>query len=105
MFRWYSNAAKCYVYLSDVSTTSYQLGYTWESAFRVSRWFTRGWTLQELIAPARVEFFSREGILLGDKISMEQQVHEITKIAVLALRGSPLYQFSIEERLSWAQNR
>jgi Heterokaryon incompatibility protein (HET) len=47
MFRWYQNAAKCYVYLSDVSTrkrkTSDRLSeYTWESAFRSSRWFTRG---------------------------------------------------------------
>jgi hypothetical protein len=53
MFHWYQNAAKCYVYLSDVSTT-------WESAFRASRWFKRGWTLQELLAPLLVEFFSEK---------------------------------------------
>lgn len=55
MFRWYQCAAKCYVYLSDVSTAKRKasdLGLLpWESAFRASRWFTRGWTLQELLAP------------------------------------------------------
>ena len=42
MFRWYSDAAKCYVYLSDVSVYDYELSrFTWESAFRKCRWFTR----------------------------------------------------------------
>ena len=60
MFHWYQNAAKCYVYLSDVSAVkSTQL--QWQSAFVRSRWFTRGWTLQELLAPRSVEFFSRDG--------------------------------------------
>ena len=48
MFRWYQKASKCYVYLSDVSTTYRPL--KWEASFRGSRWFSRGWTLQELIA-------------------------------------------------------
>jgi hypothetical protein len=66
MFRWYRNATKCYVYLSDVSIkkrkASSQLSeFTWESAFRASRWFTRGWTLQELLAPSSVEFFPKKG--------------------------------------------
>src|SRR5205807_1598031 len=64
IFRWYQNAVKCYVYLSDVSTAKRKAnevsGFTWEPSFRVSRWFTRGWTLQELLAPSSVEFFSRE---------------------------------------------
>src|ERR1700760_1117571 len=47
MFRWYRNSAKCYVYLADVSTKDWR----WKPAFRKSRWFSRGWTLQELIAP------------------------------------------------------
>jgi hypothetical protein len=53
MFAWYRNSAKCYVYLSDVSSQQ-----TGAVPFQQSRWFTRGWTLQELIAPASVEFFS-----------------------------------------------
>jgi hypothetical protein len=110
MFRWYREAAKCYVYLSDVSKGNYDecdhlSRSIWKSAFRGSRWFTRGWTLQELIAPTSVEFFSSEGMRLGDKRSMEQQIHEITSIPVRALRGNPLSDFSFEERLSWAIKR
>ncbi|KAH6665614.1 kinesin light chain [Halenospora varia] len=71
MFRWYQNATKCYVYLSDVSRrpfdTDDKSNAPWESRFRKSRWFTRGWTLQELIAPVSLGFFSEEGELLGDK--------------------------------------
>jgi hypothetical protein len=110
MFRWYQNAAKCYVYLSDVSITKRKAGdqsseFTWESAFRASRWFTRGWTLQELLAPSSVEFFSREGKRLGDKRTLERQIHEITGVAIPALRGTSLSRFGVDERLSWAENR
>jgi hypothetical protein len=110
MFRWYRDAAKCYVYLADVSIAKRKAsnqfsGFTWESAFRASRWFTRGWTLQELLAPGSVEFFSQEGKRLGDKRTLERQVHEITGIALSALHGAPLSQFGVDERLLWAENR
>jgi hypothetical protein len=110
MFRWYRDAAKCYVFLSDVSRAdvditdqSHQL--PWESAFQISRWFTRGWTLQELIAPTSVEFFSKNRELLGDKKSLERHICEITRIPSKALRGSPLAEFSATERMSWAETR
>ncbi|KAN0075779.1 HET domain containing protein [Elaphomyces granulatus] len=107
MFRWYRDAAKCYVYLADVSRSadvnSSQL--LMESSFRKSRWFTRGWTLQELVAPASVEFFSKEGEQLGNKRSLERHIHEVTGIPVKALRGSSLSDFSVPERMSWAENR
>jgi hypothetical protein len=104
MFRWYQNAAKCYVYLSDVWTTKRKVSeevaeFTWEPAFRVRRWFTRGWTLQELLAPTLVEFFSQEQKKLGDKQSLRQQIHKITGIPNLALQGAPLSQFTVNERL------
>jgi len=110
MFRWYREAAKCYVYLSDVSIrgcdeNDYFSRFIWESDFRKSRWFTRGWTLQELIAPELVEFFSLEGERLGDKRSLEREVHEITGIAIQALQGNPLSNFSVTERMSWAVKR
>lgn len=54
MFLWYQNAAKCYVYLPDVSTPASD-EQVWRAEFRSSRWFTRGWTLQELISPKVVE--------------------------------------------------
>jgi hypothetical protein len=73
MLRWYQNAARCYVYLSGISAAHYrssqQSELAWESAFRAHRWFTRGWTLQELLAPASVEFFTQDGRRLSDKRS------------------------------------
>jgi hypothetical protein len=107
MFRWYRDSTRCYAYLSDVSMGDgdQSCQFSWESAFRASRWFTRGWTLQELLAPASVEFFSQEGKRLGDKKSLQQQVHEITGIAVEALQGSPLSRFTVAERFSWAEKR
>ncbi|TVY37028.1 Vegetative incompatibility protein HET-E-1 [Lachnellula subtilissima] len=109
MYRWYQNAAKCYVYLSDVSTNDQNQVdpslQSWQSAFRDSRWFTRGWTLQELIAPRSVEFFCSNGKRLGDKKSLERQLHNITGIAALALQGTTPLMFSVEERMSWAKHR
>lgn len=107
MFRWYQNAARCYVYLSDISRSNIEADdeRVWEKAFRTSRWFTRGWTLQELIAPKLVDFFSLEGKRLGSKLSLESMIHEITGIAKSALRGDTLSNFSIKERRSWADRR
>jgi ankyrin repeat protein len=109
MFRWYQSADRCYVYLSDVSVSSSvedeEFTRRWKPAFRRSRWFTRGWTLQELVAPRLVEFFSQEEQRLSDKQSLEQTLHEITGIAIQALRGSPLSQFDVDERMSWAAKR
>lgn len=108
MFRWYKCAARCYVYLSDVSfdgSARVELCRRWKPAFERSRWFTRGWTLQELITPRSVEFFSYEGRLLGNKQSLERILYEITGIAIAALQGSPLSGFSVDERISWATKR
>ncbi|KAK5219741.1 hypothetical protein LTR47_011450 [Exophiala xenobiotica] len=110
MFRWYQKAARCYVYLTDVlahdgQQTSPQCLFPWEATFRKSRWFTRGWTLQELLAPTLVDFFSADGKRLGSKLTLEDMIHDITGIPGTALRGGPLYGFSREERLSWASLR
>jgi hypothetical protein len=108
MFRWYRNADKCYVYLSDVSYEHDDNGSDqgiWESAFRRSKWFTRGWTLQELLAPVSVEFFSRERKLLGSKRTLEGLVHHITQIPTSALRMISLSNYSVDERLGWAAGR
>jgi hypothetical protein len=111
MFRWYQRAHKCYVYLSDVyvpdevrDTGVFRI--SWQEAFRRSRWFTRGWTLQELLAPASVEFFSVQGKRLGSRISLEQEIHGITKVPIGALRGQQhLSEFTVLERMSWAADR
>jgi tetratricopeptide (TPR) repeat protein len=108
MFRWYQNAAKCYVILSDVSVPDpADIGRqsVWKSSFMGSRWFTRGWTLQELIAPASVEFFSFECHLLGDKRSLGHLICEITGIPAKVLQNGILDNISVPDRREWAKNR
>lgn len=110
MFQWYSGAYKCYVYLSDVSSHDEAQGaepshQTWKSYFRSSRWFTRGWTLQELIAPKTVEFFSTEGQILGTKLSLMEEICNITGLSAQVLNGNPLSHFSVSDRISWANKR
>ncbi|KAL6711537.1 hypothetical protein ACN47E_004471 [Coniothyrium glycines] len=107
MFRWYQEATKCYVYLSDVSvkTAGSESDHSWELQFGRSRWFTRGWTLQELLAPDRVDFFSKEGDMLGDRLSLRQQISNITDIPIEALLGRPVTTYNIMERFSWAKDR
>lgn len=100
MYKWYANAAKCYVYLPDVSVKQ-----DWQEQFQRSNWFTRGWTLQELIAPRVVEFFSVEGQKLGDKTSLQHQIHRVTGISIEALQGKSLAEISEQERFSWTIGR
>ncbi|KAF1923465.1 kinesin light chain [Didymella exigua CBS 183.55] len=108
MFQWYQNAARCYVFMSDVSTsaaTETAPCSDWEASFRASAWFSRGWTLQELIAPVSVEFFSCKGHRIGDKASLDRLLHDITGLPLAALRNCCLDQFSTSERRRWAENR
>jgi hypothetical protein len=110
MFRWYRNAEKCYVYLRDVPDPGIDAGgqshhTPWELSLRKSRWFSRGWTLQELIAPEAVDFFSKGWESLGSKASLERQISEVTGIPAQALRESRLDGFSITERISWGEKR
>ncbi|ORY18336.1 hypothetical protein BCR34DRAFT_670856 [Clohesyomyces aquaticus] len=97
MFRWYKDAARCYVFLPDVSASTaadIRQERAWEASFRASEWFNQGWTLQELIAPASVEFFSSEKQRIGDKTSLEQLIHEITRIPVKALQNGLSDEFT-----------
>lgn len=109
MFRWYRDSRRCYVYLADVSVilaSDTQLCQTqWEDAFRDSRWFTRGWTLQELVAPKTVDFYTTQGTWLGNKGSLEPMLRDITGIPANALRGTPLSEFTVLEREAWVRNR
>ena len=93
------------MYLSNVSARnesgSRRLAEEVKAALQSSRWFTRGWTLQELLAPTSVEFFSREGDRLGDRRSLETQICEATGIMVQVLRGEDKpSSVSVSERMS-----
>ncbi|MCJ1449091.1 MAG: hypothetical protein MMC23_009610 [Stictis urceolatum] len=106
MFRWFRNAARCYVYLSDVSDSLHEdkeETYSWESQFRESRWFTRGWTLQELLASSSVEFYSREWMKLGDKATLAQVIHKTTGISAESVAWKALV--SIRHRRTFATER
>ncbi|KAH6276611.1 hypothetical protein HBI40_056690 [Parastagonospora nodorum] len=103
MFRWYKDAASCYVYLQDVRLES-DSEQTMSSLLQ-SKWFSRSWTLQELLAPKAVEFFDLQGDLIGDRNSMTMILSDCTGIPRNALQGGPLVGFSVEDRLSWASER
>jgi hypothetical protein len=110
MFKWYRDSAKCYVYLEDVSsscidTSNGHVTHSWDSEFWKSKWFSRGWTLQELLAPRIVQFFSRERVLLGDKNSLQMQLHAITAVPISALQGIRLHQFNPDDPFQWMNRR
>ncbi|KAK0622024.1 heterokaryon incompatibility protein-domain-containing protein, partial [Bombardia bombarda] len=75
MYNWYRNSEICLVYLPDVSSGADLYG-----SFRQSRWFLRGWTLQELIAPRRVKFFSQDWVEIIDRYSWAEEIQIITGI-------------------------
>lgn len=70
MYRWYQRSSRCFVYLSDVSPGDNP--FDRNSAFRGSRWFTRGWTLQELLAPRTIYFYDNSWNLILRKTFGEQ---------------------------------
>ena len=102
MFAWYRKAAMCYVYLSDVSACQ-RTAEQWQSDFAKSRWFRQGWTLQELLASHSIAFFSEDGVQLGDKSTLENQISQITGIPLRAVCGRRLYSF--ETTISWMKHR
>jgi hypothetical protein len=107
MFYWYQRAARCYVYLCDVSIddSTEDPESKWEQAFSKSRWFKRGWTLQELIAPGSIFFFSKEKSFLGDKKELVSTISTVTRIPGPALEGVELSRYSQNDRMSWTWGR
>ena len=98
MYQWYSNAQVCYAYLSDVSAPAEPQS---NPEFYESKWFKRGWTLQELLAPSEVVFFNKFWSKLGTKASLEDPISDITGIEYLSRWG----QASIAQKMSWASKR
>ncbi|KAI0409275.1 heterokaryon incompatibility protein-domain-containing protein [Xylaria palmicola] len=99
MFRWYRNAAVCYAYLADVTDQDDFDG------FAYSRWFSRGWTLQELIAPRIMRFYSAEWTLVGFKSQLVDTLHEITGVDASVLSSGDFSRVCVAKRMSWAANR
>ncbi|RYO97842.1 hypothetical protein DL765_011053 [Monosporascus sp. GIB2] len=102
MFQWYTKAVECYVYLSDVTSLDKE---HMTQQLRESRWFTRGWTLQELIAPRFVEFFNKDWRSIGSKKQLCDLLSSITGIDEHILKGGSLSDISIARKMSWASHR
>ena len=104
MFAWYRDADECIAFLQDVDET--EDPYVKGSQFRRSKWYTRGWTLQELIAPRRLIFVSKNWRIIGTKATLAGLVEEITNVDfdVLTFRRTHI-RVSVARRMSWAANR
>ncbi|KAK1533393.1 hypothetical protein CPAR01_10101 [Colletotrichum paranaense] len=108
MFKWYQRAAICYAWLSDLDPSAdIDSDFDGSGDLGQCRWFTRGWTLQELIAPKEVEFYDRDWNLVGCKSGLVDQLHAITAIAkdVLGNRHRALLHTCVAEKMSWAAGR
>ena len=104
MFRWYREAAACYVYLADVPDDN-NTDTSFDSPFCNSRWFTRGWTLQELLAPKHAYFYSSCWSLLGERRQLSTSLHRATGISVQVLERGDFRYTSVAQRMSWASKR
>lgn len=102
MFRWYRDSSVCYTYLADVS---YSNPIDMDTQISMSRWFTRGWTLQELIAPRQVRFYTNEWLFIDSKADMSGLISTITGIDPQILLGADLETASVARRMSWASQR
>jgi len=94
MFKWYRDAQVCYAYLSDVGPEP-------SSTFQQSKWFTRGWTLQELLAPEIMVFFDRDWKEIGTKLRMRKLIESVTGITHLI----NFELASVAQKMSWASKR
>ncbi|KAM5545994.1 hypothetical protein V8D89_000120 [Ganoderma adspersum] len=104
MYFWYREAAVCYAFLADVPFGDNPRATG--SKFRTSRWFTRAWTLQELIGPQVVLFLSTDWRIIGSKSSLAVVVEEVTRIERAVLRQQKAIEdASVARRMSWAARR
>ncbi|KAL8884929.1 MAG: hypothetical protein Q9215_007124 [Flavoplaca cf. flavocitrina] len=113
MYAWYKKADVCYVYLVNVSWSG-----DWETTrdeFRDSAWFTRGWTLQELLAPEDVLFFDFHWRFIGKKdvssangTSLNPHISDVTGISENDLEykdWNPPESQCVAKKLSWLSRR
>ncbi|EPE30464.1 hypothetical protein GLAREA_03431 [Glarea lozoyensis ATCC 20868] len=112
MFQWYKRSTICYAYLSDVTLETFLV------SFPQSRWYCRGWTLQELLAPKKLVFYDRDWHGLGTKQDHADWISRFTRIDVGALLDETWYDraadlitpaglgvFCVAKRMSWASDR
>ncbi|THV01249.1 HET-domain-containing protein [Dendrothele bispora CBS 962.96] len=94
MYSYYRNSRICYAYLVDMGH---------QSSFGQSRWFTRGWTLQELLAPPEVIFFDSNWGYIGSRTVLCAEISGVTGIPEDIVRGSTSFRdVDVQERMSWS---
>jgi len=116
MFNWYGNSKVCFVFLEDfaprvaaaaaAAAAAGGVQDDEEEALPKCRWFSRGWTLQELIAPHHVHFFDSGWNFYGEKKNLVHLLHRITRVDCNVL-WDPCYlrHISVAKRMSWASDR
>ncbi|KAG9230486.1 HET domain-containing protein [Amylocarpus encephaloides] len=97
MMRFYRNARECYAYLSDYGLRG--------GGLSACRWFKRGWTLQELIAPLSITFFDRSWDVIGTKTSLQSELSAITGISRPVLLNYSPGEICTAQIMSWASKR
>ncbi|OAP61589.1 hypothetical protein AYL99_03792 [Fonsecaea erecta] len=100
MFKWYRDSHICYAYLSDLENASDL------TQLQACRWFTRGWTLQELIAPQKVRFYDKWWVEAGTKAKFQDLLAQITQIdSDVLVNGHNLDFVPVGRKMSWAAAR
>jgi hypothetical protein len=112
MYDWYESSTTCFTYLQDVSVHSSELAVPLQEGakhpireFTKSRWFERGWTLQELLAPQSLEFYTFEWEEIGSKTSLSEKLASTTRIPKQILYGADVSTCNVAQRMSWASTR
>ncbi|KAI6043673.1 hypothetical protein EDC04DRAFT_3107095, partial [Pisolithus marmoratus] len=109
MYRWYENSTKCYAYLYDIDGPTFPVEQDLERYSKHKgwpEWFSRGWTLQELIAPRDVQFFNKEWVSIGNKRELADILEKITRISRdILISGMNSGVCSVAQIMSWAADR
>lgn len=121
MFKWYQDSRICLVYMFDVNLASSRAKITpgtWHASesdalpdttrqeFEESKWFTRGWTLQELLAPSNTIYLSKTWEVIGTNVTLEADVSAAAKIPASIIRLKlRMKNAPVVEKMSWASRR
>lgn len=117
MYGYYERSGICFAHLIDADVESSSRREDVATSLASSRWFTRGWTLQELIAPAVIEFYNKDWVYIGTKISLSSTLEKSTSIpqglftpawyrlCVGGMARQSLHLLSVAQKLSWAARR
>ncbi|KAI4276537.1 MAG: hypothetical protein LQ337_002419 [Flavoplaca oasis] len=111
MFKWYQSAEECVVYLSDLSLGDHKVhNQDFQTRFSASSWFTRGWTLQELLAPRQLTFYDTDWKEIGGKDLLCGLISTTTGVdeCFIAQDHNPPLRLdlgSVAMRMSWAAKR